>query len=233
MKIIDGLIFHRLPANDVSYYEQNKKLVKQMKSRMSLGLCRNPWCPDLLFKDGLCKDHYEEATKPKAMPTKTQVDTKICRTVNCGEFIVKESLCSGCYTVQLEELTKKPRIISPEKIKQAEDLAKELDTEAVETMANLEWWYEHYQEQELPAKFINPDFYLLEHWDSDEYGEPDKYRFEMANLSKRESMWLIDKLKELDGAPVNNGTHIWTFVGRKHFKREGQQNLFACIPAGV
>lgn len=232
--MIDGLIFHKLDPDVVSHYDQRPELVASMKGRIARGVCMFSWCADKLFLDGRCQEHHEDDIKPYVPPAAAPVKPKTCKTINCGEPIAKEGLCADHYNSLIEEeLAKKEPKLSAKQIKEAKEHAKELDTEFLEGLVdkvNLEWWFEHYGETELPAKFINPEFYILEHWDTEQHGEVEEWRVKMADFSKADSLWINEKLKELDGTPLNGGSHIWTFTGRKHYKREGEKNHFACVP---
>lgn len=158
-----------------------------------------------------------------------------CLVVGCAETVARDDLCGDHYNemvvaAALEADKYKP---TSQQLKKMAETAKQLESDAIDTLINLEWWFETYGEEEKPAKFMNPDYLRLLMWDPDceECDPPSYYHIEkMAALTKSEAMLLNERLKEMDGEPVNGGTHIWKFVGRQAYKREGQQNHFACVP---
>lgn len=69
---------------------------------------------------------------------------------------------------------------------------------------NLERWFEAYGEEEHPAKMMCP------------------------TDDRKAGLALNKQLKDLDGTPVGEN-HVWRFVGRKAYKKDGSVNLFGCV----
>lgn len=156
----------------------------------------------------------------------------LCMYINCGDLAAKEGKCGPHFNDdQLVANLRKAAIeLTPGQIKKAEALQRDLDNQAAEDFIDLDWWFDQYGEAERPAKFMNREYWLMLNWDEDTQGPMYPWLKDIASLTKSEALLLNAKLKELDGSPVNGGAHIWTFVGRKHFLREGKQNQFACLP---
>lgn len=150
-----------------------------------------------------------------------------CKYVGCDFGAIAEGMCAPHFNDDLEyKRLKKASIKLPP---MDEDKIRELEIKAVEEMINLEWWLQQYGEDEMPAKFMNSEYFAVVNWNEIKNGPIDRIIVECSTLSKFESMYLNKKLKELDGDVVN-GTHIWTFIGRKRFRRDGIQNHFSCVP---
>jgi hypothetical protein len=113
--------------------------------------------------------------------------------------------------------------------KEMNERIQQVEKEDIDEIINLEWWLSQYGETEMPAKFMIPEYFAVSNWDIDKYGPPDKELIDEATMSKIEGMYLTATLKELDGAIVNE-THVWKFKGLRHYKRDGPQNHFACVP---
>ena len=157
---------------------------------------------------------------------------KLCKSVNCGGPAVKEDLCGYCYNAYAdEEKQRKERFKqTPAQIRAAKEHMKELDEFAVDQMIDLERWFKEFGEDEMPAKFMNPALVRYLDWNTEEWGEPDAYIIEESRLLPNEARIMSEKLKSLEGELVNEGTHVWKFIGMKHYKRDGPQNHFACVP---
>lgn len=69
----------------------------------------------------------------------------------------------------------------------------------------------------------------LERWLS-VYGEEEHPAKMMCPVTERKEYYQLNKqLKDLDGTPVGED-HVWRYFGKKNYKREGQVNLFGCVP---
>lgn len=158
-----------------------------------------------------------------------------CRGVNCHEPAAKDGWCGPHYNdnLQSEEVRHNVDRMTAAQAKKADALAKELEVEGIEEMVDLEWWYETYGERARPAKFMNRFYWFYINAEGDENDPTSDYFHykSAAKLSRTESMLLNQELKNRDGDPVNDGTHIWKYVGKKHWEREGPQSLYACVPA--
>lgn len=154
-----------------------------------------------------------------------------CKYIGCDDRAVGEEMCGPHYNahLELERIKRAPRKLSQKEEKEASEMVRNIETEVIDEMINLDWWYEKYGENEMPAKFMNSEHLAVVNWNESEYGPIDKVIVECAKLSRFEVMYLNEKLKELEGTIVD-GSHVWTFTGNKHYKRDGSQNHFACLP---
>lgn len=155
-----------------------------------------------------------------------------CRYINCDENATIEGRCGPHFAgdKEMEEARKKANELTPQQRRACEAEAHLCDQEAVEDLVDLDWWFDTYGEALYPARFMNRDYWRLINWDDELDGPQEKWFRGLANLAPTVHQLLTERLKELDGVLVNGGTHVWRLVGRKHFLREGPQNLFGCVP---
>lgn len=86
------------------------------------------------------------------------------------------------------------------------------DFDSLDEEIDLDWWYEQYREKMLPAKSMNRS------------GNP---------FEKREMDHMFRRLLEISSVKpeVNEGSHIFTYVGKKYSKTEKNTfNCFQCVP---
>jgi len=86
------------------------------------------------------------------------------------------------------------------------------DYDALDEEIDLDWWFQTYGEESLPARFMNRQ------------GLP---------YSGDESRYMFKRLCEIAyvGESVNNGTHLFKYLGKVYCKREKNTlNCFACVP---
>lgn len=84
--------------------------------------------------------------------------------------------------------------------------------EEIEDDIDIEWWFQTYGEEPLPAKYMTA------------VGSG-------ISFTKPELDCLFARLQEFKDEPLENKTHIWKYLGKVWCPREkNARNCFACVP---
>lgn len=86
------------------------------------------------------------------------------------------------------------------------------DYDNLDEEIDLDWWFTSFGDAELPAKYMNQTG---------------------VDYSKQEKDYLFRRLLEIASVKpeVNDGTHVFTYVGKKYSKAEKNAvNCFSCVP---
>lgn len=91
------------------------------------------------------------------------------------------------------------------------------ERDALNDEVDIDWWFSNYGEEALPAKYM--------HAFSATGGDVDSL------YEKEEGDYIFSRMKDYVDETNEQGTHVFTYLGKKWCKREGNaRNCFAFMP---